>query len=131
MILERHGKGAHLPVSWSCLYEWRQTAGNGIVFGWLRIQWLELQLNSGNHVSKSQSSFDCGLQFMYSGEAGQGFGPLGLRCCFCCASSFGVVWPRWSGSCTFFVASLVLPSLLTATCVLLSSAMPTTLSRSG
>lgn len=72
----------------------------------------------------------------------QGFGPLGFflgtsealrdeRCCFCCASSFGAVWPRWSGSCTFFVASLVLPSLLTATCVLLSSAMPTTLSRSG
>jgi hypothetical protein len=32
----------------------------------------------------------------------------------------GCVWPFFNGSSTFFVASLVLPSELTATCVLLA-----------
>lgn len=78
----------------------------------------------GGRVGESQSFLTVELNFSGVGSV-QTLGPFGfflvsseaLRddLCFCCwLSSLGAVCPRWRGSLTFLVASLVLPSLLTA-----------------
>ena len=48
-------------------------------------------------------------------------GVSGFSCCSCCCLFFGLCCPDFKGSWTFLVASLVLPSELTAVCVLWAS----------
>ena len=67
----------------------------------------------GGRVGESQSFLTVELNFSGVGSV-QTLGPFGFLCFCCWLSSLGAVCPRWRGSLTFLVASLVLPSLLTA-----------------